>query len=101
MSILSSAMPLLSVPHMLCIQAGSCKSLASLTPVGELFFGFMEENGNKAGNVGGRFINSTLTKGQTIIVPQGRCPDVAGTSTFNLRRQQPLILRITLSFTMM
>lgn len=40
-------------------------------PAGELLFGFVEENGNKAGTVGGRFINATRTAGQTIIIPQG------------------------------
>lgn len=34
-------------------------------------FGFIEENANKAGTVGGRFINATLSAGQTVIVPQG------------------------------
>ena len=38
---------------------------------GELLFGFVEENGNKAGTVGGRFINATRTAGQTVIIPQG------------------------------
>ncbi|KAL3158143.1 hypothetical protein ABBQ32_011738 [Trebouxia sp. C0010 RCD-2024] len=38
---------------------------------GELLFGFIEENPNQAGTVGGRFINATLTAGQTVIVPQG------------------------------
>ena len=38
---------------------------------GELLFGFVEENANKAGTVGGRFINASLTAGQTVIVPQG------------------------------
>ena len=44
---------------------------ASWNCTGELFFGFVEENANKAGTIGGRFINATLTAGQTIIVPQG------------------------------
>lgn len=45
---------------------------ASLTDIaGELLFGFIEENANKAGTVGGRFINATLTAGQTVVVPQG------------------------------
>lgn len=38
---------------------------------GELLFGFIEENANLAGTVGGRFINETLTSGQTIVIPQG------------------------------
>ena len=38
---------------------------------GEIFFGFIEEDGNKDGTVGGRLINATLTGGQTFVVPQG------------------------------
>lgn len=43
---------------------------------GELLFGFIEENANLAGTVGGRFINATLTVGQTVIVPQGVEPRI-------------------------
>ena len=43
-----------------------------ITHTGELLFGFIEENANQAGTVGGRFINATLTPGQTVIIPQGR-----------------------------
>ena len=38
---------------------------------GELFFAFVEENPNMASTVGGRFVNATLTQGQTIVIPQG------------------------------
>ena len=48
------------------------RQLQILTGIaGELLFGFIEENANKAGTVGGRFINATLTAGQTVVVPQG------------------------------
>ena len=39
---------------------------------GELLFGFVEENANEEGTVGGRFINATLTAGQTFFIPQGQ-----------------------------
>ena len=44
---------------------------------GELFFGFIEENANATGTVGGRFINASLTVGLTIIIPQGEAPSMA------------------------
>lgn len=35
-------------------------------------FGFVEENANTKGTSGGRFINATVTAGQTFFIPQGR-----------------------------
>ena len=39
---------------------------------GEILFGFIEENLNRAGTAGGRFINATVAVGQTFIIPQGQ-----------------------------
>ena len=52
---------------LLCLIAQDLKCTT-----GELMFGFVEENSNAAGTVGGRLINATRTAGQTIIIPQGR-----------------------------
>ncbi len=40
---------------------------------GEMLFGFIEENANRADTAGGRFINATVAAGQTFI-PQGPLP---------------------------
>ena len=38
---------------------------------GEMLFGFIEENANRADTAGGRFINATVSAGQTFFIPQG------------------------------
>lgn len=38
---------------------------------GKMMFGFVEENANTKGTSGGRFINATVTAGQTFFIPQG------------------------------
>ena len=38
---------------------------------GEMLFGFIEENANRADTAGGRFINATVATGQTFFIPQG------------------------------
>jgi hypothetical protein len=38
---------------------------------GELLFGFIEENANRADTAGGRFINATVATGQSFFIPQG------------------------------
>lgn len=43
-----------------------------LRGAGDILFGFIEENANRAGNTGGRFINATVAVGQTFIIPQGQ-----------------------------
>ncbi len=41
---------------------------------GEMLFGFIEENANRADTAGGRFINATVAAGQTFFIPQGPLP---------------------------
>jgi len=36
-----------------------------------MLFGFIEENVNRADTAGGRFINATVSAGQTFFIPQG------------------------------
>jgi len=36
-----------------------------------MLFGFIEENANRADTAGGRFINATVSAGQTFFIPQG------------------------------
>ena len=38
---------------------------------GEMLFGFIEENANRADTAGGRFINATVATGQSFFIPQG------------------------------
>ena len=39
---------------------------------GEMLFGFIEENANRADTAGGRSINATVATGQSFFIPQGK-----------------------------
>ncbi|DBA97199.1 TPA: hypothetical protein ACH3X1_014958 [Trebouxia sp. C0004] len=53
-------------------SAGTQSSLVWwMHAAGELLFGFIEENANRADTAGGRFINATVSAGQTFFIPQG------------------------------